>query len=73
MPNHHPITFCKAAKSTISWQVAGVGDFNGDGHDDMLLRHMSGTLTDQLGNGNGGFTDNWSHFAQPLPNEWLLH
>ena len=38
----------------------------------MLLRHISGTLTDQLRNGNGGLPDNWSHFAQPMPNEWLL-
>jgi hypothetical protein len=55
-----------------SWQVAGIGDFNGDGLDDMLLRHDSGTLTNWLGTANGSFADNWSVFNLPLPNEWQV-
>jgi hypothetical protein len=55
-----------------SWQVVGLGDFNGDTRDDMLLRHSSGTLTTWLGATNGGFTDNWSNFALPLSNAWQV-
>ena len=57
---------------STGWQVVGVGDFNGDNRDDLLLRHTSGTLTTWLGNANGSFTDNWSNFAQPLSNEWQV-
>ena len=53
-----------------SWQVDGIGDFNGDGRDDILLRHDSGTLTDWLGTANGSFADNWGVFAQGLPITW---
>ena len=46
-----------------SWQIAGTGDFNGDGRDDVLWRHSSGLVTDWLGRGNGGFTDNFANAA----------
>ena len=26
----------------LDWQVAGIGDLNGDGKDDVLLRHTDG-------------------------------
>ena len=55
-----------------SWQVEGTGDFNGDGLDDMLLRHDSGTLTNWLGTANGSFADNWGVFAQVLPTSWQV-
>ena len=35
----------------IDWQVAGTGDFNGDGRDDILWRNNDGRLTDWLGDG----------------------
>ena len=54
------------------WQVAGTGDFNGDGRDDMLLRHDSGLLTNWLGTADGSFTDNWSVFARSLSNDWQV-
>jgi len=41
------------------WQVAGTGDFNGDGIDDILWRNTSsGNVTDWLGQPNGGFVGN---------------
>ena len=40
------------------WQVAGVGDFNGDGRDDILWRHSSGAVTSWLGQSNGGMNTN---------------
>jgi hypothetical protein len=41
-----------------SWKVAGTGDFNGDGHDDILWRNDSGLMSEWLGTASGGFTDN---------------
>ena len=49
------------------WQVVGTGDFNGDGQDDVLLRHLNGWMTEWLGQANGSFSDNgavasnWTH------------
>jgi hypothetical protein len=41
-----------------SWQIAGTGDFNGDGRADILWRNASGVVTDWLGTANGGFVSN---------------
>ena len=42
-----------------SWQVEGIGDFNGDGRDDLLWRNGStGQTTDWLGQANGSFAGN---------------
>jgi hypothetical protein len=41
-----------------SWQVAEIGDFNGDGRSDILWRNSDGHVTDWLGTAAGGFTDN---------------
>jgi hypothetical protein len=38
--------------------VIGTGDFNGDGKSDILWRSDSGTITDWLGQADGGFTSN---------------
>ena len=42
----------------VSWHVAGTGDFNGDGHDDILWRNDNGTVQEWLGQDSGGFADN---------------
>ena len=44
------------------WQVAGAGDFNGDGKGDILWRGDDGTVTTWLGTADGGFTENWNNF-----------
>src|SRR5207245_3795762 len=43
------------------WTVAGVGDLNGDGRTDLLLRNADGTISDDLADFRGGFTDNSSN------------
>ena len=41
-----------------SWQVEGVGDFNGDNRDDILWRNNDGTVGTWSGQANGGFSAN---------------
>ena len=52
------------------WQIAGTGDFNGDGRDDILWRHSSGLVTDWLGQSNGGFVNNHANSARPSTENW---
>jgi hypothetical protein len=40
---------------TTDWHLAGTGDFDGDGRDDILWRNDSGLTVDWLGQANGGF------------------
>jgi hypothetical protein len=53
-----------------SWHVAGVGDFNGDGRDDILWRNNEGRMTDWLGASNGGFVDNAANASTDVPMTW---
>jgi hypothetical protein len=54
-----------------NWTVVGNGDFNGDGHSDILWRDSStGQITDWLGTANGGFTQNSSNFSQTVATNW---
>jgi serralysin len=55
-----------------SWHVVGTGDFNGDGHADILWRNDSGALTDWLGTDNGGFTSNWANAGTSIPTDWTV-
>jgi Ca2+-binding RTX toxin-like protein len=56
----------------LNWQVAGTGDFNGDGRDDILWRSDTGVITDWLGNANGSFTSNYAGSAVNVPTEWRI-
>jgi len=53
-----------------AWHVVGSGDFNGDGRDDILWRNDNGTLTDWLGQTNGGFADNSANFLTNPGTAW---
>ena len=53
-----------------AWQIAGVGDFNGDGKDDLLLRHDNGTITNWLGQVGGTFASNHLIANYPLDTAW---
>jgi hypothetical protein len=52
--------------------IAGTGDFNGDGYDDILLRKADGTVTDWLGQSNGAFVDNSATFQAQIDNSWHI-
>jgi len=63
-----------ASFTTVSndWHVAGTGDFNGDGRDDILWRSDSGALSNWLGTANGGFTDNGAASFAAVSNDWHI-
>ena len=54
----------------LAWSVVAIGDYNGDGRDDILWRNADGTVTDWLGNANGSFTPNDANAATVVPTAW---
>ena len=46
------ILFGGAVKPDASWNVAGIGDFNGDGSSDILWRNVNGSLAEWLMSGS---------------------
>ena len=55
---------------SLDWTVAGTGDFNGDGRDDILWRNDSGALINWLGTPAGGFTPNAANSYSDVPTNW---
>lgn len=55
-----------------SWKVAGTGDFNGDGRDDILWRNEDGTTSNWLGRADGGFSPNDAKALTLVPNTWQI-
>ena len=52
------------------WRVYSIGDFNGDGKDDLILRRDDGWVTEWLGTANGAFTNGtFTTFVDPA---WTL-
>jgi len=54
------------------WHVAGIGDFNGDATDDILWRNSNGTITEWLGQSNGGFAGNGANVTIPMSTNWHI-
>ena len=59
--------FNSAANSNLSssWHVAEIGDFNGDGRDDIFWRNDNGTATAWLGQSDGSFHASGANYAMP--------
>ena len=58
---------------SIDWQVVGIGDYNGDGRDDILWRNSAtGHLSDWLGQQNGGWLINDVHALVAVPLNWAV-
>jgi hypothetical protein len=58
--------------ASSNWQIAGFGDFNGDGRNDILWRSNDGTVSDWLANPNGGFTTNGSNYTIYATSNWHI-
>lgn len=54
------------------WRIVGVGDFNGDGFDDLLWRSDIGVVTDWLGTAGGGFINNHANTGALVPLDWAV-
>jgi hypothetical protein len=55
---------------SLDWHVAGIGDFNGDGRDDILWLNSDGRVTDWLSTANGGYAPNSANFYTSLGTNW---
>ena len=55
-----------------SWHVDAIGDFNGDGRDDLLLRNDNGSVTNWLGQADGSFFSNHANANYVLPAGWHI-
>ena len=54
------------------WRIAAMGDYNGDGREDVLLRSDAGWLTNWLGNVNGRFDNNGTNTSLFFAPEWKV-
>ena len=52
------------------WRVYSIGDFNGDGKDDLILRRDDGWVTEWDGTANGSFVN--GNFTTFVDNAWTL-
>lgn len=59
--------FQSVAAVPLEWQVAGIGDFNGDGRSDILWRHQTGVISDWLATSNSGFINNYENSVSNMP------
>jgi hypothetical protein len=55
---------------STDWQIAGTGDFNGDGRDDVMWRNVDGRITNWLGTASGGFADNVANAYNNVSTDW---
>lgn len=57
---------------SADWQIAGAGDFNGDGIDDILWRGAGGEVGTWLGGAGAQFAFNAAAGVQAAPGNWQI-
>ena len=55
-----------------NWHIVGIGDFNGDGRDDILWRDDSGAIGNWLARPDGSFAYNAAAGVVGVPNDWHI-
>lgn len=59
------------ARVSTAWEVTQIGDYNGDGRDDLLWRNTTtGDLSNWLGSASGGWLINDANAYWHVPLEW---
>ena len=62
-----------ASGADMTWHIAGVADFTGNGRSDILWRNDNGWITEWLSNATGGFADNGSvAYSGAANNTWHI-
>lgn len=61
-----------ARSIAMEWGVTNVGDFNGDGRDDIFWRDIGGRTALSLGTSSGGFVDSTQHGNLAIPRDWFV-
>jgi hypothetical protein len=57
---------------STDWHIEGIGDFNGDGRDDILWRNDNDVMTNWLGQANGGFVGNAGNAGALASPDWNI-
>ena len=57
---------------STSWQIVGIGDFNGDTRSDILWRDDGGRVTNWLGQMNGSFASNFANADATAGLDWYI-
>ena len=60
------------AQIPLYWQVVGIGDYNGDGRDDILWRSDDGAVSNWLGTASGGFIINDAAAYAQVETSWHI-
>jgi len=60
-----------ASSASLAWQIEGIGDYNGDGRDDVLWHNSNGAITDWLAQANGSFVNNGSNANLSVGGVWV--
>ena len=58
--------------SGFGTHIEAIGDYNGDGRDDILWRHDDGTITNWLATEAGGFTANEANLMTNVGLQWQV-
>ena len=61
-----------AGYAPTDWHVMSVGDYDGDGIDDLLWRNDSGAFSNWLGRADGSFVNNDAHAAGYASTSWHI-